>query len=91
MNIPKELKRKHFTLNTWDDAEIANAVCELQNGYYVHMGSTAIGHTLANMVESEALRRIMAHFDCDREIEIVRDDCFGSLYLHKTDGRNKEK
>ena len=40
------------TLNTWKQEHIDKA-CEILNrGGYVHMASSALGHTLANIVES---------------------------------------
>ena len=44
-----------FTLNTWTDEKKDEARKYLEEGYWVHFGSSAIGHTMAAMVEADGL------------------------------------
>lgn len=43
------------TLNTWGVKELTEGWGYLEEGYWVHFGSTAIGHTRAFMTECEGI------------------------------------
>ncbi len=62
-----------FTLNTWRDEQFEEGKRHLENGEAVHFGSTAIGHTRAYIVESEAIKWAKDTFGEDN-IEIVEDE-----------------
>ena len=59
----QEKKEKSFyTLNTWSDETMNEAFSYLEKGYVVHFGSTAIGHTMAQMVELDAIKKVKDKF-----------------------------
>ena len=69
-----------YTLNTWTAEKIAQAKAHLDAGYYVHMGSTAIGHTCALMTENAGIKSLEAIYG-DR-LEVVQRDGWGDRYCH---------
>ncbi len=68
------------TLNEWTPALFDKIFELLKKGYYVNCYSTAIGHTLANMVENEALDMIRQRFG--DKVEFVIRAGWGDIYAH---------
>ena len=62
-----------YTLNTWTDEKKAEAREYLEAGYWVHFGSTCIGHTLGQMVESAGLRWVREEYGEDNVQEARRE------------------
>ena len=72
--------RMVFTLNTWTDELKEKAREYIDAGYYVGFGSTAIGHTLAEMVEWEGIH--WAKQEYGKRIETVERIGWGDVYCH---------
>lgn len=72
MKIAEENCKSVHTLNTWYEPELTKACEWLEAGYWVHFGSTYIGHTLALMVENDGIRKMREKYG-DRLEVIVRD------------------
>ena len=66
-----------FTLNTWTDSLVKYW---LEQGFYVCLASSAMGHTMAEMVENEGIKRIKKIYG-DR-VEVVVRDGWGDRYCH---------
>lgn len=60
------------TLNTWGEEEKAEIASLLEKGYWVHLGSTAIGHTRAWMTEQDGLDWVRSEYG-DRLEEAERE------------------
>lgn len=72
-----------YTLNTWKQEDI-NKACEILNrGGYVHMGSSAIGHTLANYVENLGICKLRDIYG--DALEVVEIEVWD--YCHLKGGR----
>ena len=79
-HIDEEQCKYVYTLNTWSDKHMDEAGELLKSGYYVHFGSTAIGHTLSEMVETEGIQLAKKKFG--KKIEVVVRDGWGWEYVH---------
>ena len=75
-----EQKRSVYTLNTWMEPELKQAREYLENGYYVHFGSTCIGHTLANYVSQKGIE--LMHEEYGDRLEAIWDPRWGYSYAH---------
>lgn len=62
-----------FTLNTWTEEKKQEARDLLEQGYWVHLGASCIGHTLAEYVERKGL-------------EWVKEEYAGILRVAKREG-----
>lgn len=67
-----------FTLNTWTEDKKASVRDFLERGYWVHLGSSCIGHTMAAMVERDGIRWLQEEYG-DR-VEVVQRDGWNDLY-----------
>lgn len=67
-----------YTLNTWTDEKKQEVRDLLEQGYYVFLGSSAIGHTLSDIVEYQGRRWVEEEYGDDIEIIEVKDEvsCF---------------
>ena len=78
-----------YTLNTWKDKHFEEAQELLEQGYYVHFGSTAIGHTLSRMVESEGVK--MAKDKFGERLEVIEREGYGWLFVHFIEKKARTK
>ena len=69
-----------FTLNTWTDLHMTDAKNWLEQGFYVCLASSAMGHTMAEMVENEGIKRIKEIYG--ERVEVVIHDGWGDRYCH---------
>jgi hypothetical protein len=76
--MDESLCRSVYTLNTWTDKLKAEAKELLEQGYWVHFGSTCIGHTLSRMVENDGLN--WAKSEYGDVLVIARRDGWGDTY-----------
>lgn len=67
-----------YTLNTWTDEKKAEARALLEQGYWVHFGSSCIGHTLAQMVESDGIR--WARSEYGDALQVAQREGWGTVY-----------
>jgi len=67
-----------YTLNTWTDAKKAEIKEKLEAGYYVFLGSSAIGHTLSAMVERNGIKWVEEEYGDKAEVVYVKNEisCF---------------
>ena len=80
MTIPEEKCKEVYTLNTWYESNLTEASEWLEAGYWVHFGSSCIGHTLAHIVENEGIRKMREKYG-DR-LEVEQRDGWGWYYCH---------
>ena len=78
--IEKDQIKSVYVLNTWNKETLEEAYQYLDNGYYVHFGSSCIGHTMAEIVEHDGIDLAKSKYG-DRA-EVVRRDGWGTLYVH---------
>lgn len=69
-----------YTLNTWTDDKMKEAMDLLEQGFYVSFCSTCIGHTMAEIVENDGIKRIQAIYG--ERVEVVWRDGWGERYCH---------
>ena len=62
-----------YTLNTWTDELKAQARKYLEDGYWVHFGSSCIGHTMAEIVENAGMRWVREEYGESNVQEAKRD------------------
>lgn len=60
--IEDSLYRSVYTLNTWTDDKKDEVRKYLEEGCFVYMGSTCIGHTLSEMVERDGIRWVVEEY-----------------------------
>lgn len=67
-----------YTLNRWSDEKKQQVRDALENGYYVYLGCSAIGHTLSAMVEYQGLEWVQKEYGDAVEIIEVENEisCF---------------
>lgn len=70
--------RSVFTLNTWTDSKKEEARSLLKAGFWVHLGSSCIGHTMARIVENSGVKWVEEEFK-DGVITALRDG-WGDVY-----------
>lgn len=68
-----------FTLNHLDEDKIKEACALLEKGYYVELGASCIGHTLAAMVERQGIQKMREIYG-DR-LEVVRVNGWDHCHL----------
>ena len=71
-----------YTLNTWTNEHVEEAKKWLDQGYYVHFGSTAIGHTMANMVENQGIKMMKDIYGDKLEVIMNQEWGYCCRYCH---------
>ena len=79
VKLDNTLCRGVCTLNTWTDEKKAKVRALLEEGYYVHMFSDCIGHTLASMVETEGIRWVVEEYGLN--VMIRKRAEYGDYYV----------
>ena len=77
--LNREDCRSVFTLNTWTEDKKQEVRDYLEEGYWVHLGSSCIGHTLAHMVERDGIKWVEEEFA--GILRAARSSEYGDIYL----------
>ena len=77
--LDETMKRFVYTLNTWTEDKKQEVRKYLEEGYFVHMGSDCIGHSLAEAVKYDGLRWVIEEYGTN--VMIREDDVFGWAFV----------
>ena len=80
VGIPKEKMTSVYVLNTIREKDKEMARKELNKGMYVHLGCSAIGHTLSAMVEGQWAKWMEEEYG--GRFEIVKPEAFPFEHYH---------
>ena len=69
--------KRFYVLNTWDDETKQKIRDALETGVWVHLGSTAIGHTRAEITEWEGLNWLKNEFG--DVLQVVQREGYGEI------------
>ena len=72
--VAQELMDSVYVLNTWTDTGKQEVREKLEAGLYVHLGCSATGHTLSQMVESAGFRWTREEYGDRLEVVWIKDD-----------------
>ena len=68
-----------YTLNTWSDHKKEEVRALLKQGYWVHLGSSCIGHTMARFVEADGIKWVEEEYG--DSVDVALRDGWGFAYV----------
>lgn len=85
IKVSKDKIKAVYTLNTWTNEKKEEVRNLLESGYYVTLASSATGHTLSEMVESDGIKWVVEEYGDKVEKVKIKSEWLYDCFLHLVD------